>query len=204
MKTETYSYKSTARIVGILYIIGTVAGVLSTRFIEGNPNAQRIGALLILTMGFSLALIPAFMFSVLRKYNEALGVGYIIFRGALETCMYIVKAVCLLALASLGANTALEAITDSSVGVFAFGVGALIFYIALYKYKLIPIWLSGFGFTAILLHIVSGVLVTFGLQENFDTGSMIMNLPIAVQEMVMAVWLIINGFRNGGMNDANE
>jgi len=38
------------------------------------------------------------------------------------------------------------------------------------------------------------VLVLFGLQENFDTGSLIMNLPIAVQEMVMATWLIIKGF----------
>jgi hypothetical protein len=72
----------------------------------------------------------------------------------------------------------------------------LILYTAFYKYRLIPRWISCFGLIAILLHIVSGVLVLFGLQEPFDTGSMIMNLPIAVQEMVMAVWLIIKGFTN--------
>jgi len=221
MKAITYEHKGRARMVGILYIIGTVAGVLSTQFLSArnapdylvqiaeNPDALVVGAILTLIMGFALALIPAFMFPVLREYSEVAGVGYIIFRGGLETCSYIIGAVCTLALSSLGvaiaagtqdmtqllgAGTALKAIIDSSVGAFAFGIGALIFYTALYKYRLIPKWLSGFGLIAVLLHIVSGVLVLFGLQEPFDTGSMIMNLPIAVQEMVMAVWLIIKGF----------
>jgi len=220
MKTRTYGNKSTARIVGILYIIGTVAGILSVPFLNArnepdyftkiaeNPNSLVIGAVLTLVMGLALAMIPAFMFPVLKKHSQTAGVGYIIFRGALETWSHIIGAVCCLALASLGtayaagtdtahllgAGTAIKAISDSSVTAFVFGIGALIFYTALYKYKLIPKWISGFGIIAILLHIVSGVLVLFGLQENFDTGSLIMNLPIAVQEMVMAVWLIIKGF----------
>ena len=214
-------YKNTARTVGVLYVIGTVAGVLSTQFpgaknapdyltqIAENPNDLVVGAILTLVMGFALALIPAFMFPILRKHSEAAGVGYIIFRGGLETCGYIISAVCYLALSSLGAaytagtreaaqllgaGAALNAIADSSVGAFAFGIGALVFYNALYKYRLIPRWLSGFGLAAIMLHIVSGTLVLFGLQEPFDKGSMIMNLPIAVQEMIMAVWLIAKGF----------
>ena len=221
MKTKTYSYKSTARIVGILYIIGTVAGALSTSFLKvrnepdylakiaENPNSLVIGAILVLIMGFALAMIPVFMFPILRKHSEVAGVGYVIFRGALETCSYIIGVVCYLALSSLGmayaagadtvqllgAGAALKAITDSSVNAFIFGIGALIFYTALYKYRLIPRWISGFGIAAILLHIASGVLVLFGLQEPFDTGSLIMNLPIAVQEMLMAVWLIIKGFQ---------
>jgi len=218
MKAATYGYKGTARIVGILYIIGTVAGVVSTQFLSArnapdylakiaeNPNTLVVGAILTLVMGFALALIPAFMFPVLRKHSEAAGMGYIIFRGGLETCCYIISAVCTLALSSLGAayaagtqeltgaGAALKAISDSSVGAFAFGIGALIFYTALYKYKLMPRWIPAFGFVAIAAHIVSGALVLFGLQEPLDTGSLIMNLPIAVQEMVMAVWLIIKGF----------
>jgi len=211
MTTKTYGYKSTARIVGILYIIGTIAGILSVPFLKvrnepdylakiaENPNSLVMGAILTLVMGLALAMIPMFMFPILKKHNEILGIGYIIFRGALETWSHIIGAVCYLALSSLGATevgagAAIQAIADSSVTAFVFGAGALIFYSALYKYKLIPRWISGFGIIAILLHIVSGVLVLFGLQENFDTSSLIMNLPIAVQEMVMAVWLIIKGF----------
>jgi len=210
------NYKSTARIVGILYIIGTVAGIMSVPFLQvrngpdylvkiaENPNSLVVGAILILVMGFALAMIPAFMFPVLRKHSEVAGVGYIVFRGALETCTNIINAVSALALASLGKvyaagvqyidGASLKAIADSSVNAFAFGAGALILYAALYKYRLIPRWITVFGLIAILLHIISGVLVLFGLQENFNTGSLIMNLPIAVQEMVMAVWLIVKGF----------
>jgi len=46
--------------------------------------------------------------------------------------------------------------------------------------------------------------VLFGLQENFDTGSMIMNLPIAVQEMVMAVWFVVKGFNKTEENSKND
>ena len=223
MAEITYGYKGTARIIGILYIIGTAAGVLSASFlgirnepdylakIADNPNSLLIGAILTLVMGFALAMVPVFMFPILRKYNEAAGIGYIVFRGALETCTYVISAVCCLALSSLGmayaagentvqlfgASEAVRAISNSSAGAFVFGVGALIFYTTLYKYKLIPKWISGVGLIAVLLHIASGVLVLYGLQENFDTGSLAMNLPIAVQEMVMAVWLIIKGFQNG-------
>jgi len=221
MKTNNFAYKSTARIVGILYIIGTVAGVISSPFlgirnepdylakIAENPNALVTGAILTLVMSIALAMIPAFMFQVLRKYNEAAGVGYIIFRGGLETCTNIINVVCYLALSSLGAAYAvgagatqllgagetLQAVITTSVNAFAFGIGALIFYTALHRYNLIPKWISVFGIVAILLHIASGALVMFRLQEPFDTGSLIMNLPIAVQEMVMAVWLIVKGFQ---------
>jgi len=220
------NYKKTAIIVGILYIIGTAAGALSASFLKirsepdylvkiaENPNALVVGAILTLVMGFALALIPVFMFPILKKHNEMAGVGYIVFRGGLETCGYIISAVCYLALSSLGAmeadaGAAINALSNSSVNAFVFGTGAFIFYTALYKYKLIPRWLSGFGLAAVLLHIVSGVLVLFGLQENFDTWSMIMNLPIAAQEMIMAVWLIIKGFQvqysiNGGIANGNE
>jgi len=203
--------KKNARTIGILYIIGTAAGILSVPFLKAeNPSSLTMGAILELVMGIALAMIPAFVYPVLKAYSQAAGMGYVVFRGALETCTYIMKAACILALSSLGAvyaaggqgaaqltgaGAALKALADSSVTVFFFGAGALIFYTALYKYRLIPRWISGFGIAAVLLHIASGSLVLLGLQENFDIGSLMMNLPIAVQEMMMAVWLITKGFR---------
>ena len=221
LTNNAYGYKGTARIVGILYIAGTIAGALSASFlgvrnepdylakIAGDPGSLVTGAILVLAMGFALALIPVFMFSVLRKHSEAAALGYLVFRGALETCTYIVSVVCYLGLASLGmsyaagadaagllgAGEALNALADSSLTAFAFGVGALIFYGALYRFRLVPRWISGFGIVAALLHMVSGVLVLLGMQESFDTGSLAMNLPLAAQEMILAVWLIAKGIR---------
>ena len=231
MNTETYGCKGTARIVGILYIIGTVAGVLSVRFlnvrnepeylsrIAEDTNALVAGAILTLVMGIALALIPVFIFRILKTFSVAAGVGYVVFRGALETCTYIISAVCYLALSALGAAYAsgaqdaanllsagatLNAIADSSVTVFFFTAGALIFYTALYKYKLVPRWISGIGIIAVLLHFASGIMTISGLQENFDTGSLIMNMPIAAQEMILALWLIVKGFRVTEAKPCNE
>ena len=223
MESKTCDYKGIARIVGILYIIGTLAGALSAQFLKVkdmpdyltqiaiNPAYFLTGAVLTLVMGFALAMIPVFMFPILKQYSEAAAIGYVVFRGALETFTYIISAICYIALSSLGMAFAeagtqettyylctgepLKAIIDTPVTAFVFGAGALILYTTLCKYRLIPRWISGFGIVGAMLHIASGALVLLGLQETFDAGSLAMNLPIAVQEMLMAVWLIIKGFQ---------
>ena len=40
-------------------------------------------------MGLALALVPIVLFPLLKKYNEVLAMGYVVFRGALETALYI-------------------------------------------------------------------------------------------------------------------
>src|SRR4030042_6416838 len=96
------TYRKTAIIVGVLYIIGTVAGVLSVVVtgpilgasdylgkVAANANQLTIGALLVLLMGLPLAMVPVMLFPIFRKINEVLAVGYLVFRGALETVSYI-------------------------------------------------------------------------------------------------------------------
>ncbi|MBA7705111.1 hypothetical protein ES703_113935 [subsurface metagenome] len=91
--------RKTARIVGVLFIIGTVAGILS--FVgmgpQGTPdylvnvseNSNQVvtGALLVLVMGVALAPVPALLYPILKKYNESLALGYVIFR-VLEVVTY--------------------------------------------------------------------------------------------------------------------
>ncbi|MEM7738334.1 MAG: DUF4386 family protein, partial [Deinococcota bacterium] len=71
---------------------------------------------------------------------------------------------------------------------------ALIFYSLLFQTKLVPRWLSGWGLIAISLHVMAGVLSMFAVIAEFSTVHNIMNLPIFLQEMVLAVWLIVRGF----------
>ncbi|HEX2997646.1 MAG TPA: DUF4386 domain-containing protein, partial [Anaerolineales bacterium] len=80
-----------------------------------------------------------------------------------------------------------------------FGIGALIFYCLLYKSNLIPRWISVWGLIAIALHLTTGLLIVFGLQSEFSALNSIMNFPIFLQEMVMAVWLIARGFNPSAM-----
>jgi hypothetical protein len=94
MKTD----RAIATSVGILFIIGTVAGILSAVTLGGllsgpdylnvvaaNTSRVMVGAICILVMNIVLAMIPALMFPVLKRLNEPLAIGYVIFRGALET-----------------------------------------------------------------------------------------------------------------------
>jgi hypothetical protein len=217
------TYRKTAIIVGVLYIIGTVTGILSVVFTsaifnapdflgQASANQSQIitGALFVLMMGFSLALIPVLLFPILKKQNEAMALGYVVFRGALETVTTIITAISWLLLLPLSQEyvkgsplaapyfqtfgTLLRGIGDLPMGAFVFGLGALIFYSLLYQSKLIPRWLSIWGLIAIVLHLTTGLLILFGLQTGFDTSNLVMNFPIFLQEMVMAVWLIVKGF----------
>jgi hypothetical protein len=80
------------------------------------------------------------------------------------------------------------------VSVLVFGLGALMYYLVFYRSRLVPRWLSAWGLVAIASLMVSGLLVMLRLTEPMSTTQVVLALPIAVQEMVMAVWLIAKGF----------
>ena len=80
------------------------------------------------------------------------------------------------------------------VAVLAFGLGALMYYWVFYQSRLVPRWLSAWGLVSIALLMVSGLLVMLRLTEPMSTTQVVLALPLALQEMVMAVWLIAKGF----------
>ncbi|HEU0295970.1 MAG TPA: DUF4386 domain-containing protein [Anaerolineales bacterium] len=223
--------RKTAIIVGVLYIIGTVAGILSLAstgpILEGpdyltqvftNPNQIVIGALLVLTMGLALAMVSMMMFPVLKRYNEALAVGYVLFRGALEAVIDLAVVIGWLSLplisqkyikASAAESFYFQALGDlvleahdqiGHVLTIVFILGALMFYYVLYQSKLVPRWLSSWGLLAAIPYFVSGVAGLFGLLSPMSTVQMVLVLPLALQEMVLAVWLIVKGFNSSSVN----
>lgn len=215
------SYRKTAIIVGVLFIIGTVAGVLSfvvTRSILGdsdylikisaNENQIIIGAILVLIMGFVLAMVPVMLFPIFRKYNEPLAIGAIVFRGALEAVAYIAIVVSWLLLLALSQEYVKAGATDVSyfqtlgtvlmegevwinqILSIVFSIGALMIYYIFYQSKLIPRWLSGWGLIGAILYLAVPLL------GMFHTELGILMAPLALQEIVLAVWLIVKGFES--------
>jgi Domain of unknown function (DUF4386) len=212
--------RRTAIIVGVLFIIGDIAGVLSllvTRGLLEGPDALAkiaasqsqlvLGALLVLIMGFALAMVPVVMFPVFKKYNEVLALGSVVFRGALETVAYMATAGTWLLLlelsrehaeaASPGAPhfqtlSALLVATQSSITAhftsIAFCLGSLMFYYLFYQSRLIPRWLSIWGLAGAVLYLATPLLDMFG------HGFGVLMAPLAVAEIVLAVWLIARGF----------
>lgn len=216
------SERWTARLVGLLFIIGTVAGVSSYIGLQpqGAPdllvnvyeNQTNVitGALFVLIMGIAIAPIPVFLYPILKKESQALALGYIVFR-TLEVVTYLGVAVSWLLMVSLSREYAVVAAPDvevfnlvgsmikatsgwiDPVMVMIFSVSALILNYLFIKSGFIPRWLSGWGFIGGAIHLVEGLLTLYGYTD-FDVLGVPLFLPIAIQEMVYALWLIIKGF----------
>jgi hypothetical protein len=215
------SNRRTAIIVGVLFIIGTVAGVLSALFtgpilddpdyltkVTSNQNQIITGALLVLIMGFGLAMIPVMMFPIFRKYNEALALGAIVFRGVLEAVTYIAIVISWLLLLTLSREYIKAGAPDASsfqilgtllleaddwiaqILAIVFSIGALAIYYLFYQSKLIPRWLSIWGLIGAILYLAAPLLAMFGFVSE------ILMAPLALQEMVLAVWLIVKGLNS--------
>ncbi len=218
--------RETARIVGTLYVIGTVAGIMSLVATGPVRNAQNylanipasetrlaVGALCVLTMGLALAMVPVIMFPILKRHNEALALGYVVLRGGLEAVTYLVIATGWLLLVPLSqvyvqagvlnassiqalGTLLLEPKAISSIAAIVFSLGALIFYYLLYRIKLVPRWLSGWGLIAIAPYLAAGLLAMSGIIVTLSPTYAILQLPLALQEMVLAIWLIVKGFNS--------
>lgn len=224
------TYRITAIVVGVLYIIGPVAGILSVAAtgnildasnspakISANANQVVLGALLVLTMGLALAMVPVMLYPILKKHNQSLAMGYVVFRGALETVTYLLLAISWLALVSVSqASIQAGAITVASFQELSslllaiggtsftltkiiFPLGALMLYTVLYQSKLIPRWISVWGLGAVVLDLAAGFAHMFGLVDSEATIYTVMFLPMLVQEMVMAGWLIVKGFNSSAL-----
>lgn len=180
--------------------------------ISANEGQVLLGAFLQLVAGLACPAIALALYPVLRTDSEGLALGSVGFR-LIEGALYVVLVVVLLLLVTLSretVNAGAPAAAASHVpgallmaardwlgpvaAVVTFGLGAFMYYLVLYRARLIPRWLSGWGLVGVTLVIVSGVLVMFGLAAPLSTPQVILALPIAVQEMILAVWLIAKGF----------
>jgi hypothetical protein len=231
------SNRKIAVITGVVFILATLTGpLLATPLtpdltgpdfltqVSAHTNQAAGGVLLWIISAFTGGGIAIAMYPVLKQRNAGLALGSVIFR-SIEAGFYLVGTAILLSLLTLGQQfrtagavdrTVLQAIGNSLVNirdytalvaVFAFCVGAFMYYYLLFQSRLIPRWLSGFGIVAIILMNTACVLALFS--GNRITSYIPLAAPIALQEIVLGVWLIVKGFNpsvsasNSGKTETN-
>jgi hypothetical protein len=86
---------------------------------------------------------------------------------------------------------------------FMFSLSALILYLLLYQSKLVPTWLSVWGLAGGALLLVRALLEMFD-QELSGVIQGILAAPIGLNEMVLAVWLIVKGFNPDALESRPE
>ena len=226
--------RGTAICVGVLFIIATVTNMLGNLSMKpildapdyltqvaANENLIIIGSLLVLLSAFAGASIAIWLYPILKKHDEALALGSVAFR-VMENMLYIAGVVSLLALLTLSQTYVNAGASNVSsfqssgalllavktwagqLGVIAFTIGGLMYYYVFYQSKLVPRWLSGWGFLAAGLSLASALLAIFGLLVPLSPAFIVFNLMILVQEMVLAVWLIVKGFNPSAMAKSAE
>jgi len=211
------------RIAGALFIVATVSSslgfilldpILDDRDVLGTVAESEtqviLAAFLLLINAAAVVVIPALLFPTLNKHNGHLARLY---PGAriVESAVLVIGVVGLLSLVTLSRNyepgspsadsyrisgEALMAVYDWGVllGIlFFFALAGVLLNYVLYRYRLVPLWLAVWGLVGAALLLIEGAL------EAFDVDNLgIMSLPFAIQEMVLAVWLIVKGLAHSG------
>ncbi len=207
--------RKAAIIIGVLYIIGTVTGVIASLVmpsfgpgtdilatIAAHRGATVAGTLLVLTMGFALSVLAAVFYPIGRRFSEWLATGYVIFRGALEGMIYVISGLLWLTLITLSSQPASGAMAPNAhtlmtandviwnqLASMPFGIGAFMFYALLHRAKLVPSWILIWGYISVALMMVANLSQLIGL-GNIN----VVMVSLLVQEMVLAGWLIVKGF----------
>jgi hypothetical protein len=221
--------KRAARIVGVLFITATVAGLLGGVIlgpileapdylakVSANENQVLIGALLLFIMGAAGASIAIPMYPILKKHNVSMALGSVGFR-IIEGTLFMVGVIWLLLLVILSQEFVQAGAPDASyfqtsgellvegmnfsllIGGLAFSLAALMYYFLFYQSKLIPRWLSVWGLIGVTLGLAAYLNQFFSASASASSGIDIGHLPIFLQEMVFAVWLIVKGFNSSAI-----
>ncbi len=85
-----------------------------------------------------------------------------------------------------------------ALGQTVFAVGAAMLYYLLFVSGIIPRWLSMWGLISAPLFVVASLSLLWTGDPN-STMSTVLYVPMAIQEMVMAVWLIVKGFNTAAL-----
>jgi hypothetical protein len=218
------TYRKTAITVGALFIVCTVASILGPtqassanspdylNQLAGNPNQIIIAALLEFIWAAAGAGIAIGLYPLLKKYNGALALGSVGFR-VVENVFVLIGTLSLLSLLTLSQEfiaagspeassfqtlgAMLLALRDWQIHVItglAFSLGVLMYYAILYRSSLIPRWLSGWGVLGAVLALAATVLASFTRDFGLESADTYLHIPIGLQELVFAVWLIAKGF----------
>jgi hypothetical protein len=170
------------------------------------------GAVFQLMMAFSCSGIVVFLFPVLRRADEAWALWALVLR-AFETVLFIVASLGLLSLLPLSrayvsgvaagsaSQQALGTIISEGyhwasavLGILAWSLGALIYHVLFFRTRLVPRWLSLWGIIGAPLSVAACVLALFDVVGVESTANTLLTLPLGLQEIPLALWLIARGY----------
>jgi hypothetical protein len=194
-----------------IVLLGPLDAAQSFSDLSGHKNRITLGALMVILMAAAIGLIPAILFPVLKEHNEAFALGYVVTR-TVEVVLLLPAAVgplLLLAVsppqstAAPAEPTQFQALRTLLLSYEGWGATSAVFFCLsvlilnylLYRSRLVPRLISGWALAAVAPYLIDGLLVMFGLLNTSSPLHTVLIVPLALNEMVLALWLLTKGFR---------
>lgn len=217
------SIRRTAILVGLLFLIATVAFATAEALINGvldradylsgasaDANALTTGALLAFVNGVAVVGIAVLLYPLLKGYSEPLALGYVGLRVAELVASLFLLAVPLLVIAlgdrlrdgtvdvsaSQPLGSLLQAQHDVAIVMVYLitSVAGGILAFLLYQTRLIPRWLAVLGVIAYPVLFVGAVLDMFDVVDVTQGAGLLAVIPGGLFELILPIWLLAKGF----------
>ena len=214
------SFNKIARIVGILFLIQIVIGVLINEVLLGPivfgsdyltktsaHSSQIIGSMLLgFINGIIDIVIAVLLLPIFKKQSEILAYVFLAFSilGFITVTADNVSVQSLLALSkeyvkagtpansyfqTLGAVAYSTRLWTHLIIILVSGLPFSVFYYLLFKTKLVPRFISIWGFIATVMMVIAVLLMIFD-----RSSSMMLFIPMGLNQIFLAGWLIVKGF----------
>ncbi|MCY9762334.1 DUF4386 domain-containing protein [Paenibacillus alvei] len=221
LRKSIHSSRKSTVMVGLLFIVGLVAGICSVvPVIDGadylvnastNESQVLIGAFSQLLMVVAYVGIPILLYPIISKHHKSLALGSVAC-GIIAGVFIMIGVIILLLLLTVSQEFAtVDALNVSyfhTLGellrdgrdlvnhvatTLAFVLAMFLFTCIFVQTKIVPRWLSVPGLIGSALSILASLLFMIRV-IGLDAAYMMLNIPIAIQQLVLAIWLIVKGF----------
>jgi hypothetical protein len=198
---------------GLLSVVGAADGPQYLRELAGHPNQVFAGAVFqsLMTLcyvGMAIVLSP-----VLAAHNRTATATFLGLRIAAGV-LNLLGAVSLVLLLDLSRQfiaagspshgyfqdlgellRAGRDLINHVAMILALSLGDAFYYLILYRQRLVGRWLSVWGFLGLALSVLASFLVLGRIIPVVTNTYLGLNVVLALQQLVLAIWLIARGFR---------
>jgi len=226
------SEKNIARMVGSLFVITMVIGMLEAYFVAPilktplsniYPNDIRViaGAFLIIAMSIGIVGIAIAFYPILKRHSEMIAITYVCF-SIIECLLLLVGAAIYFFLIGLSQTYINTGTPEASyfpvisglaikmrcvsyqMAMIILGFGSMFLCYLLFQAKLIPRILAAWGFVGYALLFASGVLDILGAVDTVYGAGAMLYIPGRLWELILCpMWLMIKGFNSTTLSRNN-
>jgi hypothetical protein len=214
--------KSKERLAGFLFLVGMLAGIFSIapaidspkylREAAANANQVIVAAIFQFFMSLAYIGIAILLYPNIKRFGGSLSIGFLSSR-IIAAVLVIIGAALLPSILVLSQafikNSPQSTLTFEVLGdvlkttrdyinhvfmILVLCTGNLMFYLLLLKSKLIPQWLSLWGLLGNLFSVIASIFCLFHVVEIITPEYLVLNAPVAIQELILGMWLTVKGF----------